>query len=1288
MNEHSSGMTDPGHPLRFSGSVRTILALVVLSGILPMLALVLASGWERRNSEIANARTEALELANAMAEQQAQLTHGIRKLLATLALFPVVQERDLPACSDIFRKIVADNPEHGNITLLDLYGEVLASGLPFSNANFSGQKHVRETLDAGRFAAGEYLVGRVSAVPILAFSSPVTDAAGNLTGALTTSLKLDRYADLFHKAGLPPGSILGITDHRGLRLAHYPPQDTNPLGQPIVASIWDQVRKAENQTVTFGKGADGVKRIYAHVRLRLAPGQDPYLNIHVGIPESYALARADAVTRRYLLWLAATALFSFGLAWLVGTQGILRPMNQLAVAAKRLEAGDLEARTGLAGSRGSLGALAKAFDDMAGALARDLKRRTQAEEALRESEEKLRGIFDTVHSGIILVDAAGVVVFANARMAELFACDLDQIVGAPYLALTHESQSPEAKKKMLALIGGDIPSVNLERRYLRKDGASFWGHLAGSRLRHPDGSFWALVGVITDITGRRQAELELVRSRAELEESHAKLALAMGVAHMGHWEFDVASNTFTFNEQFYALYGTTSQREGGLTMSAEEYARRFVHPDDAGKVAEEVAKAAAGDYDDRDAQIEHRIVRRDGVVRHVLVRFTILRDESGRRFKTIGANQDITEHKQAEAALAERKEQLRLFVEHAPAAIAMFDTQMRYLAVSRRWREDFGLGQGEIKGLSHYELFPELPEHIKEVHRRCLAGAVERSEEAPFDRSDGTRQWLRWEARPWRNPAGQVAGILIFSEDVTARKLAEDSLRESEAKYRQLFEAAMDPILVADTATGILVECNAAAAEFIGRPREELIGQHQSALHPGGPPGRPSPEFQRALEDPSVLHEVNMFAAGGRVCPMSVRVSIFEARGRRLIQGIFRDISATKAAEEHLRRAKEAAEAANRTKGEFLANMSHELRTPLNGVLGMLQLLDEVPLSEEQKVLLETALESGRGLLNIINDILNFAQIEAGKTVIVREPISPRAILDSMYRAFRYDARSRGLDWDVSVDPSVPDQILGDGGRLRQVLFNLLGNAFKFTEAGRIAVEATALPYCPEAGSVRLLFSVRDTGIGIPDEKIATVFEPFAQVDGSLTRRYQGTGIGLGIVRALVRLMGGDIAVESETGVGTTMHFTIRCGLAEAEQAEEQAAGPSAGADFVGLRVLLAEDDRVNRYAATRFLERLGCEVAAAETGREALEMLREGEYDLVIMDIQMPEMDGMQATRAIRADQGLGAKSRIPVLAMTAHAMPGDREEFLAAGMNGYIAKPVDMDELSRVLSRILSQS
>uniref|UniRef100_B8DKD3 histidine kinase n=1 Tax=Nitratidesulfovibrio vulgaris (strain DSM 19637 / Miyazaki F) TaxID=883 RepID=B8DKD3_NITV9 len=420
-----------------------------------------------------------------------------------------------------------------------------------------------------------------------------------------------------------------------------------------------------------------------------------------------------------------------------------------------------------------------------------------------------------------------------------------------------------------------------------------------------------------------------------------------------------------------------------------------------------------------------------------------------------------------------------------------------------------------------------------------------------------------------------------------------------------------------------------------------------------------------------------------------------------------------------LRRAKDAAEAANRSKDEFLANMSHELRTPLNGVLGMLQLLDGPDLSDERRGYLRTAVESGHALLRIIDDLLDISALGAGGSGLRDEPFDPAAVLRQVAEMVDPAARRRGLALGLIAD-ALPLRVRGDAARLRQVLYNLVANGVKFTHQGGVDILA-----CPVGGD-RLLFTVRDTGIGIPEEKLPVVCEPFAQVDGSSTRRYQGAGLGLGIVRRQVARMGGTMTMESEEGVGTSVHVCLplpevdaangtngtngvngagrangvngrahdgahRAGFASpaspasAEScAECRAVTEAAARELRALRVLVAEDDLINRLTVQRMLEREGHRAVCVENGADAVRAAGEADYDIILMDIQMPGMDGTEAARRINDLARSTGRTRPPIVALTAHALRGDRERFLESGMDDYIAKPLERDVLRRVLQRL----
>lgn len=527
-----------------------------------------------------------------------------------------------------------------------------------------------------------------------------------------------------------------------------------------------------------------------------------------------------------------------------------------------------------------------------------------------------------------------------------------------------------------------------------------------------------------------------------------------------------------------------------------------------------------------------------------------------------------------------------------------------------------------------------------------------------------------------------AAVVLLVAVVIVRRshRLTADIDRER-TKFRTLFETNTDGIVILDE--GGFRECNPAtldmfrmaSAEDFLRCRPEDLG---AAIQPDGRSAKEVAlaSIREAIERGHAMLQWQGKRADGSLFPVEIALHAMTLDGKPYIQAIMRDVTTQKAAEAALQEAHDAAVATTRLKSQFLANVSHEIRTPLNGIIGMTRLLLGTSLNAQQRDYAETVSRSAESLLAIINDLLDFSKIEAGRLTIERIPFHLDELLQDVVALETPRAQAKGLSLILEKQTEIPPWLLGDPLRVRQILLNLVDNAIKFTERGQVSirVEATKLP---TGDGYR--FTVTDTGIGIAPEAQQRIFEAFAQADGSTSRRYGGTGLGLAICRQLAELMGGSLSLESQPGLGSA--FSLELPLSITEPPPEQAEDTPALPRFNATRVLLAEDNPVNQKLTRLMLENLGVQVTLATNGREAWELVRQEPVDLVLMDCHMPELDGLQATRAIRAWEAEQGVAGLPIIALTANAMPGFEEACRQAGMNGYLLKPLREESLARTL-------
>jgi len=565
---------------------------------------------------------------------------------------------------------------------------------------------------------------------------------------------------------------------------------------------------------------------------------------------------------------------------------------------------------------------------------------------------------------------------------------------------------------------------------------------------------------------------------------------------------------------------------------------------------------------------------------------------------------------------------------------------------------------------------------------------------------------------------GEQRAYVGVIRDLTARARLEQGLRDSESQHRAVIETAVDGIIIIDK-LGTVRMYNPACETMFGFSLDDVVGRNVKML-------MPSPYFDehdRYLQNYAETRERKIIGIGrqvigrrkdGTTFPMELSVGETVIGGNPLFVGVLRDITMNKASEEALRRsegnlqervveledardrlekhksemaelaaqasaARQAADSANQAKSEFLAIVSHEIRTPMNAIIGFARMLDEAGLAKPHGEYASMILRAGDALMTILNDILDLSKIEAGR-IDLEEVVFPVAdklkVIEELWLA---PAQQKDLYLRTAIASDVPAVVLGDPMRIRQVLFNLVNNAIKFTFSGGVTVKAS-LGHRTGTG-LELRFEVHDTGIGIPADKQAIIFDAFTQADSSTNRRHGGTGLGLNICKRLVDMMGGRIGVESEPGVGSTFWFTVACREATSIAIDREYADVAVEKPGRAMRILLAEDHALNQMMIRIMLEAAGHQVEVVDDGLQAVHAVRSRPYDVVLMDISMPELDGVQATRRIRELEG--PERRIPIIALTANAMKGDREKFLAAGMTDYLSKPIHIKSLIRALER-----
>jgi two-component system, sensor histidine kinase and response regulator len=946
----------------------------------------------------------------------------------------------------------------------------------------------------------------------------------------------------------------------------------------------------------------------------------------------------------------------------------------------------------------------------------------------------------------------------------------------------------------------------------RKDGTLYTKELTITPVRGRAGEITHFVAIEQDITLRKQAEEARAQLAAIVESSDEAIISATLEGHILSW-----------NEGAVRLFGYAAEEIVGREAAT------LVPPDDASDLKRFPELLRSGE---KVSRFETVCTRKDGSRRDVLVSISPICDEHGKVVSASAIVRDITVHKRAEEALQESEERFRSLFENASVGIYRTTPEGRILMANPALLRM--LGYEDLAGLAARNL--EEQGFELGCPRRVFREHIERDGEvkgleAAWTRRDGSVIFVRESGRVVRGESGKVLYYDGIVEDITERKQAEVALMQERQLLHTLMDNLPDVIYFKDRESRFTRINKAHAKEFGLNDPAQAVGKTDFDFFTGEHAQQAFADEQEIIRtgQPMLAKEEKETWPDGRETWVSTtKMPLRDANGNILgTFGVSRDITERKQVEVEMQKAMKAAEEANRAKGEFLANISHELRTPMNAVIGMTELALATDLNSEQRRYLELVESSANSLLALINDILDFSEIDGHRFELESTPFSLADAVDEALRPLSIQAYRKGVDMAYGVSPRIPSALLGDPVRLRQVLVNLVGNAIKFTEQGEVVVRAGL--ESQEANAVGLHFTVADTGVGIPADKLEMIFEAFTQVDGSMTRRFEGSGLGLAICAELIGMMGGRIWVESELGKGSTFHFTVRLGRVEgaacpreetprdllrglpvlvvddhaasreivgeilrhhgmiptlaesteaalaairsaqnsespfrwalldaqmpggdgfslAEQArripgfsavilmmlpphdawreaarcrelgsmdyltkpvreselaeamvkvlDKSASAREGHAQMRGsaqelgrvLRILLAENNEVSQVLVTHLLEKRGHEVVVAVDGVEALAALEnmnaEG-FDLVLMDVQMPRMNGLEVTRAIR-EKELNTGRHLQVLAMTAHALGSEEERCRAAGMDGYMAKPIRANDLFEMIQRV----
>ena len=892
----------------------------------------------------------------------------------------------------------------------------------------------------------------------------------------------------------------------------------------------------------------------------------------------------------------------------------------------------------------------------------DITERRLAEEALQRSEHEKALILGTVSELVTYQDSELKIMWANRAAGESVGLSADELVDRHCYEIWPQRDDPCPGCPVAKALETGQP----QQRDMTTPDGRVWS-VRGYPVEDEKGDIMGAVEVTQDITERK-------RSEEELRESEEKYSNLFQHSYDAIFIHDLDGKIIDVNQKVLDIFGYTKDQILSLKIPD-------LHPEEA---LEKSARAFEAISKDGVVNFEMNFKKKDGGTFPAEVSSTLF--EVGGQKVVQGIVRDITERKSMEEALRESEKKHRTIVEQSLQALAVIQ-DFRIVFANSALAEVSGYGVEELLRLSPEEVKALVHQEDRDMvwsrFRDRLSGKpVSPRYEFRVVRKDGTIRWLEMFASriDYRGKPAIQAALM----DTTERREAEKAVRESEEKFRSLAERSPNMIFI--NKDGRIVYANERCAQILRYTREEFYAPDFDFYRLISPESRKlvRENFDKHMLGQEVRpYEYTIVSREGRRIEVILNSKLITYGGANAILGIVTDITELKRAEEGLRHAKEQAEEANRLKSEFLANMSHEIRTPMNAIIGMTDITLDTELNEEQRDYLSTVKESARSLLELLNDILDLSKIEADRIELETIDFDLRVTVEGVADTLATKASAKGLELACIIHSQVPCLLRGDPGRIRQILMNLLGNAVKFTDEGEVVIRVELEEETEDAA--KLVFSVVDTGAGIPQDKQATIFQSFTQVDGSTTRKYGGTGLGLSISKRLVEMMGGQIGVESQEGRGSRFWFAVS--LQKQEEAGEQL--PPVAPDIRGMRILVVDDNQTNRTILVKMTESFGCSPEAVENGEEALQALKraartEQLFDLVLLDMQMPGMDGEETLRAIKQDPEI---KDVTVMVLTSLGVRGDASRLEASGCAGYLTKPIKQSQLFDAIITVLSR-